>query len=74
MLYLVQRENAAFFAVILGPFADCASSLTTFWGGEARIPVTALLDQKGDMVFFVCNPVHGSSVILEQDVADQVML
>jgi hypothetical protein len=50
MRYLVQRENVAFFAVILGPFADCASSLSTFWGGEARIPVTALLDQKGDIV------------------------
>ena len=51
MRYLVQRENVALFAVILGPFADCASSLATFWGGEARIPVTALLEQKGDIVF-----------------------
>jgi hypothetical protein len=67
MRYLVQRENAAFFAVILGPFADCASFLIRFRGGEARIAVTALLDQRGDMVFFVCNPVHGSIVILEQD-------
>jgi Transposase DDE domain len=30
----------------LGAFSDCASSLTTFWGGEARIPVTALLTRK----------------------------
>jgi hypothetical protein len=50
MRYLVQGENVALFAVILGPFADCASSLTTFWGGEARMPVTALLDQRGDIV------------------------
>ena len=70
MRYLVQGENVALFAVILGPFADCASSLIPFRGGEARIAVTALLDQRGDIVFFVCNPVHGSIVILEQDVAD----
>jgi len=50
MRYLVQRENLALFAVILGLFADCSSSLTTLWGGEAGIPVTALLDQKGDML------------------------
>ena len=46
----VQRENAALFAVILGLFADCSSSLMTLWGGEAGIPVTALLDQTGDML------------------------
>jgi hypothetical protein len=50
MRYWVQRENVALFAVILGLFADCSSSLTTLWGGEAEIPVTALLDQKGDML------------------------
>ena len=50
MRYWVQRENVALFAVILGLFADCSSSLTTLWGGEAGIPVTALLDQKGDMM------------------------
>jgi hypothetical protein len=50
MRYLVQRETVALFAVILGLFADCSSSLTTFWEGEAGIAVTALLDQKGDML------------------------
>jgi hypothetical protein len=50
MRFLVQRETVALFAVILGLFADCSSSLTTFWGGEAGIAVTALLDQKGDML------------------------
>src|ERR1700685_1712840 len=50
MRCLVQRENVALFAVILGLFADCSSSLTTIWGGAAGIAVTALLDQKGDML------------------------
>jgi hypothetical protein len=68
MRYLVQRENVALFAVILGPFADCASSLTTFWGGEARIPVTALLDQKGDIVLGSGESLRNSlAVIFRQD-------
>ena len=50
MRYWVQRENVALFAVILVLFADRSSSLTILWGGEAGIPVTALLDQKGDML------------------------
>jgi hypothetical protein len=68
MRYLVQRENVALFAVILGPFADCASSLATFWGGEARIPVTALLDQKGDIVLGSGESMRNSlAVIFRQD-------
>jgi len=54
MRYWVQRENVALFAVILGLFADCSSSLTTLWEGKRGYPsrryVTALLDQKGDML------------------------
>ena len=48
--YLVQSGNVALFAVILGQFADCGSSLRTFCGREAGMPVTALLDRKGDIV------------------------
>jgi hypothetical protein len=66
MRYLVQRENVALFAVILGLFADCSSSLTTFWAGEAEIPVTALLDQKGDMLLGSGDSLRNSlAVILE---------
>jgi hypothetical protein len=68
MRYLVQCENVAVFAVILGPFADCASSLSTFWGGETRIPVTALLDQKGDIVLGSGENMRNSlAVIFGQD-------
>jgi hypothetical protein len=68
MRYLVQRPNVAVFAVILGLFADCASSLTTFWGDEARIPITALLDQKGDIVSDSGESLRNSlAVIFRQD-------
>jgi hypothetical protein len=65
MRYLVQRENVALFAVILGLFADCSSSLTTFWAGGAGIPVTALLDQKGDMLGSGDSLRNSLAVILE---------
>ena len=66
MRYLVQPENFALFAVILGLFADCSSSLTTFWAVEAAIPVTALLDQKGDMLLGSGDSLRNSlAVILE---------
>jgi hypothetical protein len=42
MRYLVQIENFAFCAVILGQCAGGASSLRTFCGREAGLPVTAL--------------------------------
>src|SRR5580693_1510009 len=53
MRYLVQSVNVALFAVILGQFVDCGSSLRTFCGREAGMPVTALLDRKGNIVLGV---------------------
>ena len=68
MRNLVQRENVALFAVILGLFADRSSSLTILWGGEAGIPVTALLDQKGDMMLGSGDSLKNSlAVIFRQD-------
>ena len=68
MRYWVQRENVALFAVILGLFADRSSSLTILWGGEAGIPVTALLDQKGDMLLGSCDSLRNSlAVIFRRD-------
>ena len=64
MRYWVQRENVALFAVILGLFADSSSSLTILWGGEAGIPVTALLDQKGDMLLGSGDSLKNSLVVI----------
>jgi hypothetical protein len=64
MRYFVQRENVALFAVILGLFADCPSSLTTFWGGEAGIAVTALADRKGDMLLGSGESLRNSLVVI----------
>ena len=64
MRYWVQRENVALFAVILGLFADRSSSLTILWGGEAGIPVTALLDQKGDMLLGSGDSLKNSLVVI----------
>jgi hypothetical protein len=43
MPYLVQRGNVALSAVILGQCAGCASSLRTFCGREAGMPVLHFL-------------------------------
>ena len=73
MSSLVQPENVALFAVILGPFADCPSSLTIFLGGEARTPVKALLHQKGDMVLGLGESIRNSLALTLKQVLPSVL-